>query len=117
MKLLGLLIKNDFEIPKVFQSLKVKYQHEQFTFYSDSVSQEVDTGQSYNAVFGKIFSDVNGDTTNLASCEPSGNYVRIEIDSKDSVSVTTDSNCRIDIYFFENKNLIAFSTEIQRCKK
>ena len=112
MKLLGLLIKNDFEIPKVFQSLKVKYQHEQFTFYSDSVSQEVDNGQSYNAVFGKIFSDVNGDTTNLASCEPSGNYVRIEIDSKDSVSVTTDSNCRIDIYFFENKNLIAFSTDL-----
>jgi hypothetical protein len=112
VKLLGLLIKNDFEIPKVFQSLKVKYQHEQFTFYSDSVSQEVDNGQSYNAVFGKIFSDVNGDTTNLASCEPSGNYVRIEIDSKDSVSVTTDSNCRIDIYFFENKNLIAFSTDL-----
>jgi hypothetical protein len=112
VKLLGLLIKNDFEIPKVFQSLKVRYQHEQFTFYSDSVSQEVDNGQSYNAVFGKIFSDVNGDTTNLASCEPSGNYVRIEIDSKDSVLVTTDSNCRIDIYFFENKNLIAFSTDL-----
>ena len=116
MKLLGILIKNDFEIPKVFQSLKVKYQHEQFTFYSDSVSQEVDYGQSYNAVFGKIFSDVNSDTTNLASCEPSGNYVRIEIDSKDSVSVTTDSNCRIDIYFFENKNLIAFSTDLSLIK-
>lgn len=112
VKLLGLLIKNEIEIPKAFQSLNVKYQYEHFTFYSDCVSQEVDHGQSYNAIFGKIFNNVNGSSINLASREPSGNYVRIEIDSKNSVSVNTDSNCRIDIYFFENKNLIAFSTDL-----
>ena len=112
VKLLGLLIKKEIALPLRYQSLNLRYQSRQFSFYSDSVSLEVDRGQSYNAVFGKIFNNGNGKTTNFEGREPSGNYVRIGIDSKNSVSVSTDSNCRIDIYFLENENLIAFSTDL-----
>ena len=105
MKILGILVKREIEISKATQSLMLEYQHGQFTFYSDSVSQEIDRGGLYNAVFGKMFNELESNNKNLTTSEKSGNYVRIFIDSKNIVSVSTDSNCRIDIYFFETKNI------------
>ena len=112
MKILGILVKREIEISKATQSLMLEYQHGQFTFYSDSVSQEIDRGGLYNAVFGKMFNELESNNKNLTTSEKSGNYVRIFIDSKNIVSVSTDSNCRIDIYFFETKNMIAFSNDL-----
>ncbi len=112
MKLVGLLTKSHIEIPKRIQSLSIKYQFDQFTFYSDSVSQEVDRADLYNAIFGKIFIESGGDTKNLSTRKQSGNYVQLDVDSEKTVSVSTDSNCRIDIYFFENENVIAFSNDL-----
>ena len=106
------MVKREIEISKATQSLMLEYQHGQFTFYSDSVSQEIDRGGLYNAVFGKMFNELESNNKNLTTSEKSGNYVRIFIDSKNIVSVSTDSNCRIDIYFFETKNMIAFSNDL-----
>jgi hypothetical protein len=99
------------EISQSIKSLEIKFQDENFTLYSDSISQEADFGNLYNGVFGKLFGNIKGSSKKLATIQDGGNYIRIGVDSEHTISVNTDSYCRIDIYFIETKDLIAFSND------
>ena len=111
VKILGLFTQSVSEISQSIKSLEIKFQDENFTLYSDSISQEADFGNLYNGVFGKLFGNIKGSSKKLATIQDGGNYIRIGVDSEHTISVNTDSYCRIDIYFIETKDLIAFSND------
>jgi hypothetical protein len=112
VKILGLFTQSESEISQSIKSLEIKFQDEKFTFYSDSISQEADFGNLYNGVFGKLFGNAKSSSKKLATIRDGGNYIRIGVDSEHTISLNTDSYCRIDIYFIETKDLIAFSNDL-----
>ena len=109
MKLVGFSTKSKLPKSAVFENLITIYERNDFQLLCDKRPLKANASNSFSVTFGEEYqydsSEQNQDFL------PDGNYVTVKIDNDGKVIVSTDPNCRIDIYYANSESVNIFSTD------
>jgi len=112
MIIFGIMEKVDGGIKDFEISLKSEFKNDNFQLFSSEKPFISSRNDSYFGVFGYLFNSLETINKRNSKYLSEGYYLAVDIDSSGNVSITTDPNCRIDLYFSENENFIVFSNDI-----
>lgn len=112
MRILGIVVKPSKGFPDSVTPPKIEFENQYFKLFSDiETTQEISNNKDvFNRIFGYQFNKTSN--AHPIDLDFEGSYFAVTVDSLATIRVTTDPNCRRDLYFTETEEFIAFSNSL-----
>ncbi len=113
MEILGILSIFDSAKLESREKLTNIYKDETIQLFADQNPLIIDKSiHKFEGVFGYFFENKSTNQTNFVSNRMEGSFIKVFINEKGELSLTTDEGCRKDIYYVNHEKIKAFSTRL-----
>jgi asparagine synthetase B (glutamine-hydrolysing) len=111
VKFVGIFLIPEKNHSFVSESLNLLFSNKNLEFFCDKDPFYGGAQGTFQAMFGELYRVLSSNESYKVSDELEGNFVRVSVDQNSNVTIETDPNCRLDIYYANTPNLKAFSND------